>query len=134
MAIPLLNERDRRGTKIRVSTADMTTIARLTPSRTGVIYGMFIRIVGVRVLSAASATQPAGYVYWRYCAFITSAAGVVSQIGSTETIGTDKETDSAASVLVSTDGTNINIQASAAYPTDWSVSVDTDVNDQVLVG
>lgn len=133
MAIPLLNERDRRGTKIRVSTADMTTIARLTPARPGVVYAMFIRIVGVRLLSAA-ATQPAGYVYWRYAVFITSATGVVSQIGTTETIGTDKETDSAASVLVSTDGTNINVQASAAYPTDWSVNDDTVIVDQVNIG
>lgn len=133
MAIPLLNERDRRGTKIRTLNADMTTIARLTPARPGVVYAMFIRIVGVRLLTSAG-TTPAGFVYWRYAVFLTSATGVVTQLGTTETIGTDKETDSSASVLVSTDGTNINIQASASYPTDWSVNDDTVIMDQVMVG
>lgn len=131
MANPLLNERDRRGTKSTSTGADTLTVARLTPDKASSVYAMFIRVVGVRLASSAG-PQPAGFVYWRYAVFVTDSAGAVTQIGATETIGTDKETDAGASLTVTTDGTNIDVQVSASYPANWSANVDTVVSDQVL--
>lgn len=131
MANPLLNERDYRGTKLASTNADFVNVARLVPDKKSAAYAMFIRVVGIR-RSNAAADQPAAYVYWRYALFVTSAAGVVTQVGATETIGTDKETDAGATLLVVTDGTNVDVKVSAAYPTNWSANVDTVVSTQEL--
>lgn len=134
MAIPLLNERDRRGTKIRVSTADFTPIARLTPAKPGAVYDLIVNIVGVRVLTAAT-TQPAAFAYWRRITLVTSSTGAISQVGTTQTLGTDNETDAGADLLLAVDSTTgLTISASASYPTDWSVYCTTVTNDQALVG
>lgn len=134
MANPRLNERDRRGTKIRTLNANVTVVGRLIPQKKGAIYYLDIIVVGVRILDGQSATQPAGYAYRRVAAFITSATGAVTQLGTPDTIGTDKETDSDASIQVVTDGTNVDVMVSASYPTDWSCYVTDVTNDQVLVG
>ncbi len=130
---PLLNERDRRGTKIRTLNADVTTIARIAPDGPGRCYILEMDIVGVRLLTAA-ATLPAGYGLTRRAVFVTDANNVVSQIGTTDTIGTDRVTDANITLTVSTDGTNININVSAEYPTDWSVDCYTIMVDQFQVG
>jgi hypothetical protein len=126
MAIPLLNERDRRGTKIRVSTADFTPIARMTPQKKGAVYDMQIRIVGVRVLTALGA-QPAAYAYLRRITVVTDSTGAVTQVGTTQTLGTDNETDAGATI-------NIAVDSSLGVTISASDNVDTVTNDQVLVG
>lgn len=131
---PLLNERDRRGTKVRTLNADLTTIARFIPQRPGCCYIVNIDVIGVRLLTAG-ATLPAGYGVSRRAVFITDANTVVSQIGSTDTIGTDRVTDSSNfSVSLSTDGTNVNVNISAEYPADWSVYGVIEEVDQYQVG
>jgi hypothetical protein len=134
MANPLLNERDRRGTKLQTTNADLTTVARLTPDKKGAVYSVWIHVVGTRLLTAASATLPAVYSYIRRAVFATSSAGVVTLVGSVQTIGTDVETDSGATIDVATDGTNVDVKVSASYATNWSAHVDTVVMDQVNVG
>ena len=133
MAIPLLNERDRRGTKIRVSTSDWTTIARFVPNRAGVAHAITLQIAGFRVLTAAG-PQPAAFFYTRRALFVTDSTGAVTQIGATGTLGTDLETDAGSDVSVTTDGTNIDVKVTCSWPTDWSVNASTIIVDQFNVG
>ena len=70
--------------------------------------------------------------YQRMALFRTDAAGVLTQVGATITIGTDLEDTAGAQFLISPLGTTIIIQVAAeGTPTNWNINHELDSADDL---
>lgn len=125
--MPNFNTSPRWGVTARTLNADVTTLATF-PTEPSKAYFVEFRAVNVRTTDFG-----AGATYWRQAAFRTNAAGTLTQIGATRTIGTDNEDDAGGTFEVDANGTDIRVRGSAANPTNWRIDAYILPSDDTLI-
>lgn len=104
------NVAERNG--VLFSTADATPVVaasfQTVPDK---IYWFEVKII------AAYSDTTAGGSWWRQAAFRTSAAGVLTQIGSTRSVVTDNEDTAGMDVTVAASGTTVQVTVTGVAAT-----------------